>query len=214
MSNLINIGGKFYKEHKIILIPTEERTRLYLSNNGTELNYATIPAKFATGVNLFIVSDEDIAELDWVTDGIHVIQIKEGTRDIAVCWAKIIASSIDKGLGIPRKYIDELFATGILKEVLVEYEFSHHTPESEQAYIQDLREDRSVLVEVYKLKVYQSVFITIKTQESTDDKKFTKNDMLNFAEHCMLKLVSTQEGQYPEVSAEDLTKIKSILNSN
>lgn len=44
-------------------------------------------------------------------------------------------------------------------------------------------------------------------------KTFIKKDLLNFAEHCMLKLVSKKpnENSYPEVSSYNLYRIKQIL---
>lgn len=45
------------------------------------------------------------------------------------------------------------------------------------------------------------------------EKKFTKDFMFSFAEHCMLKLVSkkTNDDSYPEVSYSDLHRIHKIL---
>lgn len=47
-----------------------------------------------------------------------------------------------------------------------------------------------------------------------EEKKFTKQQMLFFAETCMLKLLSTKPngGQYPEISPLDLRRIKKVLN--
>ena len=46
------------------------------------------------------------------------------------------------------------------------------------------------------------------------EKKFTKKDMLLFAETCMLSLLSTKrdESQYSEITAVDLRRIKEVLN--
>ena len=47
-----------------------------------------------------------------------------------------------------------------------------------------------------------------------EEKKFTKQQMLSFAETCMLKLLSTKPdgSEYPEISALDLRRIKQVLN--
>jgi hypothetical protein len=48
-----------------------------------------------------------------------------------------------------------------------------------------------------------------------EEKKFTKQQMLSFAETCMLKLLSTKPdgSKYPEISALDLRRIKQVLNN-
>jgi hypothetical protein len=48
-----------------------------------------------------------------------------------------------------------------------------------------------------------------------EEKKFTKQQMLSFAETCMLKLLSTKPdgSEYPEISALDLRRIKQVLNN-
>ena len=48
-----------------------------------------------------------------------------------------------------------------------------------------------------------------------EEKKFTKKQMLSFAETCMLKLLSTKSdgSEYPEISALDLRRIKQVLNN-
>lgn len=48
-----------------------------------------------------------------------------------------------------------------------------------------------------------------------EEKKFTKQQMLSFAETCMLKLLSTKPDgiEYPEISPLDLRRIKQVLNN-
>jgi len=48
-----------------------------------------------------------------------------------------------------------------------------------------------------------------------EEKKFTKQQMLSFAETCMLKLLSTKpdSSEYPEISPLDLRRIKQVLNN-
>jgi hypothetical protein len=46
-----------------------------------------------------------------------------------------------------------------------------------------------------------------------EEKKYTKKQMLSFAEMCMLELLSTKadESQYSEISAIDLRRIYQVL---
>ena len=48
-----------------------------------------------------------------------------------------------------------------------------------------------------------------------EEKKFTKQQMLFFAETCMLKLLSTKPdgSEYPEILPLDVRKVKYILNN-
>ena len=50
--------------------------------------------------------------------------------------------------------------------------------------------------------------------DSIEEKKFTKKQMLVFAETCMLNLLSTkpETSEYNEISAIDLYRIKQVLN--
>ena len=47
------------------------------------------------------------------------------------------------------------------------------------------------------------------------EEKITKQQMLSFAETCMLKLLSTNPdgSEYPEISSLDLIRIKQVLNN-
>lgn len=51
-------------------------------------------------------------------------------------------------------------------------------------------------------------------EKTIKDKKFTMEDMLLFAESCMVNLVSTkpEQSEYSEITSEDLSKIKKIIN--
>ena len=46
------------------------------------------------------------------------------------------------------------------------------------------------------------------------EKKFTKKDMLSFAQHCMYNLLSddTMEGEMPVISSLDLSRVTKVLN--
>jgi hypothetical protein len=50
--------------------------------------------------------------------------------------------------------------------------------------------------------------------DSIEEKKFTKKQMLAFAETCMLNLLSTKQetSEYGEISSYDLYRIKQVLN--
>ena len=50
--------------------------------------------------------------------------------------------------------------------------------------------------------------------DNKEEKKFTKQQMLSFAETCMLKLLSTKPdgSDYSEISSLDVRRIKKVLN--
>jgi hypothetical protein len=51
--------------------------------------------------------------------------------------------------------------------------------------------------------------------DTKEEKKFTKKQMLSFAETCMLKLLSTKPdgSEYPEILPSDLRRINQVLNN-
>ena len=75
----------------IHLLPTQSKTRLFLSNYGKILNLASYPETFyTTGQNIYITSDEEIKEGDWfylddakiIAKYINVKPVKEAKKII------------------------------------------------------------------------------------------------------------------------------------
>jgi hypothetical protein len=63
-------------------------------------------------------------------------------------------------------------------------------------------------------KLHISDVLSSKIMDNNSDKKFTKLDMFNFAEHCMVKLLSKyDENGMGEISSYDLTRIRDILRN-
>lgn len=85
-------------------------------------------------------------------------------------------------------YIAEYNKGNIIKEIDLEMIFSHYTPESEQQYIQDLRENPSDLVSVYKPKFREDNTVII---DLVEEKKYTKEDILNFLCDNFLEIRNT-----------------------
>lgn len=50
--------------------------------------------------------------------------------------------------------------------------------------------------------------------DKNEEKKFSKKDMLLFAETCMVNLLSTkpENSEYSEITSYDLYRIKQVLN--
>jgi hypothetical protein len=50
--------------------------------------------------------------------------------------------------------------------------------------------------------------------DKNKEKRFSKKDMLSFAETCMQKLLSTkpENSEYSEITSYDLYRIKQVLN--
>ncbi len=61
---------------------------------------------------------------------------------------------------------------------------------------------------------YICCYKIVKIMDSIEEKKFTKKQMLAFAETCMLNLLSTKQetSEYGEISSYDLYRIKQVLN--
>jgi ADP-glucose pyrophosphorylase len=63
-------------------------------------------------------------------------------------------------------------------------------------------------------KLHISDVISSKIMDDNKEKKFTKLDMFNFAEHCMVKLLSKyNENGMGEISSYDLTRIREVLRN-
>jgi hypothetical protein len=63
-------------------------------------------------------------------------------------------------------------------------------------------------------KLYISDVISSKIIGDNKKKNFTKLDMFNFAEHCMVKLLSKyNENGMSEISSYDLTRIREVLRN-
>ena len=56
---------KQFKNSQVILLLTKSKTNLYLSDNSTVLNYATISTYFSTSQHLYIVNGDAILLDDW-----------------------------------------------------------------------------------------------------------------------------------------------------
>ena len=63
-------------------------------------------------------------------------------------------------------------------------------------------------------KLHISDVMCSKIMDDNKEKKFTKLDMFNFAEHCMVKLLSKyNENGMGEISSYDLTRIREVLRN-
>ncbi len=80
---------------KVIMLPTEKESSLGLNKNTNKL-YLTGRAVSHESQHIYLVSDRDITEYDWITDGLNVVQAK--LSSVASCWAKIEATT-DASLG-------------------------------------------------------------------------------------------------------------------
>lgn len=148
-NDLIRVDGKFYKKCKVVMLPTEEETTIIqcIKNTPTGRNKGFIQYCEVTNLNteywthchLYILSNEDIKEGDWILVGKTVIQASEPYKMEEV--QKIIAttdkslkieSELDayyrNGIGgaksIPRpsnEFLKKYYELGDIDEVLVEY---------------------------------------------------------------------------------------------
>lgn len=127
MNNLKEINGQYYKECNVVMLPTKDKS--YIWWNGFKLKDTMPPEIMINGnefQHLYIISNEEIKEGDWVINYYNVIAKWGGHGDLNGC-KKIIAST-DKSLGLSepsqdflKLYIEEYNKSNQIKKVLVEY---------------------------------------------------------------------------------------------
>lgn len=137
-----------FKRAKVVLLPTKQKSNIYKNDKSNLIStrkYLDSPLHNSiTNYHLYIISDDEIKEGDWVTDSIEVIQsssklVNSQTLVNRREWKKIIATT-DTSLKIEsklwkttsnlpqpsqqfiEKYIEEYNKGCIIKDVLVEYE--------------------------------------------------------------------------------------------
>jgi len=94
----------------VVMLPTKEKTKLYLSDFNTLLNYSNQASYYHTGQHIYITSDEEIKEGVWYVNGKYLYQADrfylKANND-----KKIIATT-DKSLKLLCKECDD---TGVLE---------------------------------------------------------------------------------------------------
>lgn len=123
-----------WKKHKLVMLPTEKATKLYITGTLGELICdSKEKVRVAHGQHLLILSDEEIKEGDWVYSNkgtLNIQQVSQKTfhdkRNYG--WKKIIATT-DKSLGLPEppqsfitKYVEEYNKGNVITDVMVEYD--------------------------------------------------------------------------------------------
>lgn len=85
MSKLIKKDGKYYQKCKVVMLPTQNESQLYIHKDDT-LNYYNVPQSKAShlgGQHLYILSDEEIKEEDSFL-GLKMAEISENNEWIIV----------------------------------------------------------------------------------------------------------------------------------
>jgi hypothetical protein len=132
------------KKCKVVMLATDSKSTLFIGKTSGQLHELAIPDKDESTINqhLYILSDDEIKECDWISDGRSVWHIPV-TLDGYINLYKIIAttdSSLSPYLGndmhageeltiklpsIPQsfidKYVSEYNKGNKIKEVMVEY---------------------------------------------------------------------------------------------
>lgn len=143
-------------KHQVVILPTEKASKVWIQNDTSILHYANIEGnncKEHSNQHLYILSDEEIKEGDWVTDSIlqpikltrsHIDLLEDDSETKETC-KKIIAttnpelheiSNSAPGFNFPDKlglpqipqsflpiYIKAYNEGNPIKEVMVEYDF-------------------------------------------------------------------------------------------
>lgn len=142
-----------YKKHKIIMLPIEEKSVLFIGRVSRQLHDLAIANKDSTtnNQNLYIVSDEEIKEGDWFianqaprkciridsnTSCPYITLQKDEEIGHFKTWHNIVIASTNPSLNLPQpsqsfidKYISEYNKGNIITDIMVEYEEYDHDEE-------------------------------------------------------------------------------------
>lgn len=130
--SLIQIDGKFYKEHDVVMLPTEDKSVIGLNRKQGNLYYFN-PVVSGEGQHLYILSDEEIKENDWcickgkVWPNLYgVLGSILGNKEWIEEHCRKIIATTDKSLDLSRpsnEFLEAYIkAQGKIDKVLVEYE--------------------------------------------------------------------------------------------
>lgn len=207
------IDGKFYKECKVVLLPTKEKSNLYEYEN--KLRYSN--EKFINGVTdtqnyfIYILSNEEIKEGDWVyddeADKKYYQELLSNTKDYTTYsneyGKKIIATTNSelqftiecpkyKSYGelqiysLPRPsddFLKKYCELGGIDELLVEYE-NFRTNNPDYPH-----QSNKEFIDNWILKVASDNTITIKSIKNNYNREEVKILLSKvISEHCMLSL--------------------------
>ena len=179
-----------YKKAQVIMLPTENKTNLFLSDFNKILNVVNQSSYYHTGQHLYIVNDDEIKEGDWVLSKLNeLVLLKKNYTNFN--YKKIIATT-DKSLNhikhnesvpypkgqqifLPQPskewieyYISEYNKGNCLKEVFVEYEI-------------DYQNDGDSCSEYYWLKINPDNTINIKSAKEN----WNKNEVIQVLNDCI-----------------------------
>lgn len=152
-----------FKRVKVVMLPTKEKSKLWLSKGNTLTLWGNENNNDKLGANqhLYFFSDEEIKEGDWYISAMKsIISQHNGTEKLPDGWKKIIATT-DKSLKVPidkaymnfgeteslphtsdsfiEKYIEEYNKGNIITEVMVEYKPYKMTLETGTKYPEALK---------------------------------------------------------------------------
>ncbi len=174
MENIISLDGKFYKKCNVVMLPTEKVTRLIKVNNQLKLTDKSVNSH---NQHLYILSDEEIKEGDWVMvftngrtevhqtvekDAIGWIMVGDFKFDQMAIFKKIIATTDPELNRVWEERQDDKFAG-----------FIHNIPKPSNTSLKVYCEQGDideVLVECYGWKDCPKGYSTM--QESSWGEKF------------------------------------------
>jgi hypothetical protein len=109
----------------IHLIPTDKPSRLHLGNSGLVLCDFKFGKNTINGQNIYITSDEEIKEGDWVLSGNKIYQIKESAKDflnhVQGISSKIILTTDQDLIKYGVQCIDDEFLEWFVKNPSCQY---------------------------------------------------------------------------------------------
>lgn len=197
--SLIQIDGKFYEKCKVVMLPTENASNIVKRIVPDESiiyykNSVDNTETFHNPQHLYILSDEEIKEGDYVIDiYIDVLLGKMEKSDFPTFNKdlKKVISSTDKSLNLPElsvEFIKKYCKLSGIDEVLVEYVKKHTKLIDNEFFIKD---------ESYELKVVLDNTIVIK---ELIEKLYTKIEVIDLMRKTWD--VAMQESNSTEPSSE------------
>ena len=215
----------------IHVLPTNKPSRLHLKSDGfylTKEENSFIPYSYPK--NIYITSDEEIKEGDWVTNGLTIMIANldgQPTMDDYHPWKKIILTTDQDLIKDGVQEIDDEFLKWFVKnpsceEVGIEplmagfvddepsyyenmYDIIIPKEEPKQETLEEASETAWNLYEHVEGNLYSTSFkngFKLGAEWLQDKKMYSEEDMDNYAEYCINHFAKSQIGQ-PYLSAKE-----------
>ena len=200
MKNLKEIDGKYYRQCKVVMLPTEDKSFLYLDREGSKLGSynkpeASVDEFISQGI--CVITDDEIKEGDHFISSRTRYLLRKGAvlpTNLKVGHRKIVASTdtlldykagIDVGLFLPnlskyfiKQFIERYNAGDKIEDVLIEYEDKGKVMYEEYGGMVD-----STWIPNMQLKINNDNSINIKEVKNT----YSREEVIELLSNCWLQ---------------------------